>query len=102
MGEKGIDEGAVGGAGAGVDHRSGGLINDDEVFVLKDNIQGNVLRHRGGRRWRRDGHFKGIARFDPVGGVSYGLAIEAHLAIKHKGLDAGAAQFVDLIGQNAV
>ena len=54
--EEGVDEGAavagvVGGAGSGVDHHAGGLVDDGEVLVFVEDVEGDVFgRWRGGAR----------------------------------------------------
>lgn len=43
--EERVDEGSVGVAVGRVDDEAGRLVEDDEVFVFKKNVQRNVLRN---------------------------------------------------------
>lgn len=41
--EEGIDEGAIGVAGGGMDDHAGGFVDDDEVWVFEEDFEGDVL-----------------------------------------------------------
>ena len=50
MMEQGVDQGARGMAGGGMDDNPGGLVQGQQVVVLVEYFQGNVLRSGRGRR----------------------------------------------------
>src|SRR5579863_8503877 len=54
MGDEGVNQGALGVAGGGMDHQAGGLIKNQEMVVLEDDIERNVFaaQRRGFRRRR--------------------------------------------------
>ena len=43
MGDQRVDERAVGVAGGGMDDKSRGLLDDDQVLVFVDHVEGNIL-----------------------------------------------------------
>ena len=98
--EEGVDEGAavagvVGGAGAGVDHHAGGFVDDGEVLVFVEDVEGDVLGD-GVERGRVGGAFDldGLAAVEFLLGLG-GVAVDADLAGFDEELDAGAADVGD-------
>ena len=75
MGDQGIDQRAVGIARRRMHHQPGRLVDDDEVLVLINHGQRDILALRTRRHRRGHGDRIGLARFDPVVGVFYRLAI---------------------------
>ncbi len=73
--EEGVDEGAVvagvvGGAGAGVDHHAGGLVDDGEVLVFVEDVEGDVLGEGvEGRRVRSAFDLDGLAAVELLFGL---------------------------------
>src|SRR5579871_1060649 len=102
--EKGVDEGAVvagivGGAGAGVDHHASGLVDDGEVLVFVEDLEGDVLGKgvEGRRVW-------GAFNLDLLAAVKFlfglgGSAGDADLAVLDEELDTGAADVGDGLGE---
>ncbi len=86
MMEEGIDEGAVWVPGCGVDDQSGRFIEHEDVFVLKEDLQRDVLGNDGDGRdlWNGDG--KGISCAH--GGAGFGgAAIERDVSVPEKVLN---------------
>lgn len=92
MGDEGIDQRAVQIACCRMNHQTCGLVDDNEMIILKDNIERNVLALRLSRlRWRQDDRdFKAL--FDPPRRVDYRRAVEGHLTLFNKPFDARPAQ----------
>ncbi len=72
--EQGVDEGAVGVAGRGVDDDSMFLVEDEDVFVFEKDIQRDVLRGGDVRDGLGEGEGNGVAGFHGVAGLR-GLAV---------------------------
>ena len=95
--KQGVDQGAVGVAGGGVDHQPHGLVDDDDVLVLEDHVQGNVLglclqRHRV---W--DHHGDLVPDLQPLV-LFQGLALQVHPPLLHELLGGGAGQLRQDLG----
>src|SRR5690606_34375323 len=86
----------------GMDDESGGLVDDDQLVVLEDDIEGNVLAFGPGGLRHRHVQLDAIAGFDPVCGVSYRLRVHADFALKKELLQARAAEFARVRGKEAV
>ncbi len=105
MEEERVDEGAavalvVGGAGAGVDHHAGGLVDDGEVLVFVEDVEGDVFgdgveRLRG---WGAPSISMASPPCELLLGLG-GLAVDADLAGFDEELDAGAADVGDGLGE---
>ncbi len=93
MAEQGIDERAAWMPVRGMDHHAGGLVDDDEMFILKRDIERDGFCARLGGLHGRDFNPDGIARFDPVIGLHYGRAIDGDLAVADQALKTGTAEF---------
>ena len=102
--EEGVDEsaavaGVVGGAGAGVDHHAGGLVDDGEVSVFVEDVEGDVLGYGvEGRGMRGAFDLDGLAAVELLFGLG-GVAVDADLAGFDEELDAGAADVGDGLGE---
>jgi hypothetical protein len=102
--EESVDEGAVvagvvGDAGAGVDHHACGLVDDGEVLVFVEDLEGDVLGE-GVEGWRVRGtfDFDGLAAVELLFGLG-GRAGDADLAVLDEELDTGAADVGDGLGE---
>jgi hypothetical protein len=102
--EEGVDEGAavagvVGGAGAGVNHHAGRFVDDGEVLVLVDDVEGDVFGD-GVEGWRLWGAFDldGLAAVELVFGLG-GFAVDADLLVFDEELDAGATDVGEGLGE---
>ncbi len=89
--EEGIDEGAIGITGGGVDDEAGRFVEDEDVFVLKENIERDVLGDDG------DGNDLGDVEGDVVsvfeGGAGFGGAsIQGYMAAFDQVLEACAGE----------
>ena len=86
MGDQRVDEGAVGLAGAGMDHHAGRLVEDDDVVVLEHDIQRDVLglRYRLAHRRQQQRVFRlGPHRLRRVG---HGGAVFSYRALEDQRL----------------
>ena len=102
-----VDQGARGVAGPGMYDQPGRFVDDDQIGVLIDHLQGDILGlwFRLGRRRQAD--FKALAGFDPVCGVGYrGRAAVAVPAVdkplEQQRLEARAGQIGTFGGQKAI
>ena len=102
--EERVDEGAavagvVGGAGAGVDHHAGGLVDDGEVLVFVEDVEGDVFGDGVERRGLRGAFdLDGFAAVEFLLGLG-GMAVDADLAGFDEELDAGAADVGEGLGE---
>jgi hypothetical protein len=109
--EEGVDEGAlvagVGfaggcgwcGAGSGVDHHAGGLVDDGEVLVFVEDFEGDVFGggvERSGLRGAFD--LDGFAAVEFLFGLG-GMAVDADLAGFDEELDASAGDVGEGLGE---
>ena len=74
MGDQRVDQRAVGIARRRMHDEPRRLVDDDEVLVLVDDVERNILALRLGGRGGGHVDRVGLARFDPVVGVSYRFA----------------------------
>ena len=102
--EECVDEGAaiagvVGGTGSGVDHHAGGLVDDGEVLVFVEDVEGDVLGDGVERRGLRGAfdldRFAAVELLFGLGGI----AVDADLAGFDEKLDAGAADVGQSLGE---
>ncbi len=99
--EESVDEGAVGVSGAGVDDHAVGFVEDDDVFVFVEDVEGDVLGcvFEGDGFGDDDGDF--VAGFDGVAWFG-GVAVEGDELLADERLDAGAREFGELGGEKGV
>lgn len=99
--EQGVDESAVGVAGRGVDDDAVLLMEDEDVFVLVEDIQRNILRcgNIGYGFGKNDGDR--VARFHRVAGLG-GLAVDEDVLFADQRLDARAGEIGELAGEVCV
>ncbi len=103
MGDERVDQCSAGMSGGRVHDEVRRLIDDDDVGVLVDDIERDGLGGRLGRLRFRHLYREGVARFDPIGPISYGRAAwTADVAGANQGLDACAAQAVDALSEQLV
>ena len=102
--EEGVDEGAtvagvVGGAGSGVDHHAGGLVDDGEVLVFVEDLEGDVFGDGvEGCGLRGAFDLDGLAAVEFLFGLG-GVAVDADLAGFDEELDAGAGDVGEGLGE---
>jgi hypothetical protein len=102
--EECVDEGAavagvVGGAGSGVDHHSSGLVDDGEVLVFVEDVEGDVLGDGvEGRGLGRAFDLDGFATVEFLFGLGR-IAIDADLACFDEELDAGSGDVREGLGE---
>ena len=99
--KEGVDEGAVGIAGGGVDDHAVGFVEDDEVFVFVENVEGKIL----GNEFEGDGLGDGDA--DEVAGMEGllgfgGAVVDEDVAFFDEGLKAGARVFFETRSEEGV
>ncbi len=96
MSEEGVDQRTPVVAGGGMDDKTGGLVDDDDVPVLEDNVEGDVLGGGFGGHGRRHVHPHRLT------GLQFGAGILRHGACHGDGpagdqlLEAGAAHIREL------
>jgi hypothetical protein len=108
--EERVDEGAAvagvgfsggwrrGGAGSGVDHHAGGFVDDCEVLVFVNDVEGDVFGD--GMKW---GGLRGAFDVDGFAAVELvfwlgGVAVDANLAGFDEELDAGSGDVGEGVG----
>jgi hypothetical protein len=89
--EEGVDEGAIGVACGGVDDEAGGFVEDEDVFVLKEDIKRDVLGDDG------DGDDLGYNEGELVSafesGAGLGLTpVQGDVPVFDQVLEAGAGE----------
>ena len=99
--EQGVDQGAVGVAGGGVDHQAHGLVDHDDILVLEDHVQGDVLGdglqgHRVG-----DDHGDLIPDVQPLVFLQ-GLVLPVDPPLLQELLGGGPGQVGEDLGQEEV
>ncbi len=94
MMEQGVDEGAIGISGSGMDDHAVRFVEDDEVFVFKKDIEWDVLRAGDvwNCLWNDDRNF--IARRDAVAGFGR-FAVEQDELLANEILNSGAGKIRD-------
>jgi hypothetical protein len=102
MGNQCVDQRAGFIAGAGVDHESCRLVDDDNVAVLEDNIQLDALWFWLCSNGRGQGCPHGLPQPDLEAWVMDGFALDIDAAIADKPLEAGAAYLREGLSQNAI
>ena len=94
MGEQRVDKRAVGIARARVHNHADGLVDDEEVAVLVDDIKGDCLRLGGGRchlgQGDGEGHALGQGRF-----LVEGFSIAFHQPCLAQTGDGGPGKLCD-------
>jgi hypothetical protein len=99
--EEGVDERAVRIAGGGMDDEADWLVEDDEVVILKENVERDLLRKDCGRFGGGQIDRNGVApRYRSFGAGN--RTIEKDVAALEKALNAGARQFGQLAGEEEV
>ena len=89
--EKGIHESAVGIPRRGVNHEACGFVDDDEILIFVEDIEGNVLRNNLGGLglWKADRDV--VTRVD--GGFGLCLSsVDHNVPLLEESLDAGARE----------
>ena len=102
MGDEGIDERARLVAGGRVNDEASGLVEDDEILVLVDDVERDALCARGRGR---GGGTVSSTRWPDAHGESRIIddaAIDARMTRRDEGLDARAGQRADARGQEAI
>src|SRR5258706_5364852 len=102
MGEQRVDQRAVDIAGGGMHDEAGGFDEDDEVGILVQDAKRNVLRDRVGGRGRGHDDRIGLARFDPVIGVSYRRVVVLDVALLDQSLQPRARHLGESARQEVV
>src|SRR5690349_13462785 len=85
-----------------MDHHPCRLIDDDQIFVLKDNIERNVFRYQiSWGSWRHaDCHTE--AALQRLTCLFRRTTVHIHKAIRNQTLDAGARKLLQLPNQEFV
>ncbi len=101
MVEEGVDEGAVGVAGRGVDDNAMLLVEHEDVVVFVKDIERDVLRRGdvGDGLGKSEGD--GVAGFHGIAGLR-GLAVEEDMLFSDQRLDAGSREIRELGGEIGV
>ena len=93
MSDKRVDKGSVRIAGCWMDDEAGLLVDDDEMLVLVDHLEGDGLPNRLCRnRWRYR-QLKILRGFDSIIGVFYGLAPRGDPSAGDQSLQTGTTEF---------
>jgi eukaryotic-like serine/threonine-protein kinase len=99
--EQGVDQRAIGISRCRVDDHAGGLVEDDEIFILKQNIQRDVLRRVVERNRFREHDADAVAEFHRVTGLG-GMTIDLDELLANERLDARAGKVIETGGEKRV
>ena len=99
--EEGVDESAIGIAGGRVHDHADRFVDDEEVVVFVDDVEGQILRDEFGRFGLRQIHADPVTHGDHRLGPG-GLSVEEDVAGLEEGLDAGAREFGELAGEEKI
>lgn len=99
--EQGIHQRAIGISGSGVNDNAGFLIQHDEVFIFKEDLEGDVLR--GGLGWDSfwQGDFDDIARLHRIARLG-GFAIAEDVLFADQLLNARPRQVCQAAGKPGI
>ena len=100
--EEGIDEGAVGISGSGMNDEARGLVEHQQRLILVADVQRDRLCLRRGIDGRRKRNLAALAWFDPQGGVRYGRAVHGYPALNDELLQAGAREIAEAARQHPI
>lgn len=89
--EEGVDEGAIGVAGGGVDDHAVGFVDDDDVVIFVEDFEGDVLLWGIEGDGFGEGDGDAVAGFEGVAGFC-GVAVEEDVLVADEGLDARAGE----------
>src|SRR5579864_248188 len=92
MGDKRIDQGAVGIARRRMDHQPGGLVDDDEMCILKTNAEGDRLCSRCRILSLGQNYDKSLALLHLARRITDHVSVIAYLAGKDQLLETRARQ----------
>jgi hypothetical protein len=102
--EQGVNESAaiarlVGGTGSCVDHHTGGFVDDGEVFIFVEDVEGNVFGSGvKGRGLGRAFYLDGFSAVEFLLGLCQ-IAVDADLASLDEELDAGSGDVGEGLGE---
>ena len=99
--EQGVDQGPVGVARGGMHHQALGLVEDDDVLVLVDHVQGDVLGEELRLLRLRQGHRQGLAAPETVV-LGQGFAAAGDLPVLQEAGGGGAGQVLPLVCQPGI
>ncbi len=103
MGQQRVDQRLVGIARRRMDHHPGGLVQDQQVGVLEQDLQRHVLRLRGSGFGLGNVDDDDVARFDLAGRLFYRLALrQRHAAALDQRLHAASREGRQGSSQRAV
>ena len=93
--KEGIDEGAVGVAGGGVDDHAVGFIENDEVLVFVEDVEGDVLRDEFEGDGFGDGDADEVAGIEGLFGFG-GAVVDEDVTVFDEGLQARTGMLCEL------
>ena len=93
MRNEGIDQGSGLVPRRGMDDQAGRLVDDDEVVVLVDDVEGDRFRPRLGRHRRRHRHDDLLAGTDDPARLGDRHPVDGHRAVDDQGFRARPAEF---------
>jgi len=91
VGGEGVDEGAALVALGGVDDEVGGLVDDEDVLVLEQDVEGDVLGGDGGAFWEVGRDLDAVAAADAVARLG-GRGVDSDAPFADEALDEGAGE----------
>ena len=101
MVKEGIDEGAIGVACRGMDDQTHRFVDDDDVFVLMKDVEGNVLREKVRRLGVGKLHGDGVTGRDRGSGLRP-AAVEEDVTVLQESLDARAGKVGKFPGEEQI
>ena len=90
-------------SGRGVDHHPGGLVDDDQVLVLEQDIERQVLRHQLDRHSGRHAHHHlTVVGPDAMRRRLDHSIIDAHRPLHNQRLDPRSADVREVLGEQVI
>ncbi len=102
MGDQRVDESAVGISGGGMDDEACGLVDDDQMCILKADVERQRLRRRHRILDIGEQHEEILARPHPLRGVARRRAVAHDAALLDQAFEPAARHVREMVRQHAV
>lgn len=90
MRQRGVYERALVVTGRWMNHHTGRFVDQKDVFILEDDVEGNRFWNEVRRSWLRHTHLDQLTAYQLVPGLGYGGAVHADVACADKRLQSAS------------